>query len=126
MYVLHYRKTSSKLSKTFPYEYLTELGEQGVDCYVLTHERRNVEARPFPNVAQVNQPEKWYPCRLACGLLARAGIGGSIQDSYRRERRRRFAKVGRQVSPDVIHPHFGREGVRRIAPVAKRLECPLE
>lgn len=124
MRIIHYRQTFSKLSETFLYEYLTELERQGVDCRVLTHERRNAEARPFRDVTQVNQPGKWHPRRLAYGLLARAGIGGSIQDSYRRERQRRLAAVGRQIRPDVIHAHFGREGVR-IAPVAKRLGCPL-
>jgi glycosyltransferase involved in cell wall biosynthesis len=124
MRALHYRQTFSKLSETFLYGYLTELERQGVDCHILTHERRNAEARPFANVTQVNYPEKWDPRRLAYGLLARAGIGGSIQDSYRRERRRRLATVGRDVQPDVVHAHFGREGVF-IAPVAKRLGRPL-
>jgi len=124
MCVLHYRQTFSKLSETFLYGFLTGLERQGVDCHVLTHERRNVGSRPFTNVTQVDQPEKWDPRRLGYGLLARAGIGGSIQDSYHRERRRRLATVGREVGPDVLHAHFGREGVH-IAPVARRLECPL-
>ncbi|MCS4116164.1 glycosyltransferase [Salinibacter ruber] len=124
MRVLHYREKFSKLSETFLYGYLTELERQRVDCRVLTHERRNAEARPFSSVRQVDRPGKWHPRRLAHGLLVRAGFGESIQDTYLRERRRRLAAVGRDMQPDVVHAHFGQEGVF-IAPVAKRLGRPL-
>ena len=124
MRVLHYQRTFSTLSETFLYSYLTGLERQGVECHVLTHERRNADERPFTNVHQVETPSKWHPRRLAWGLLARIGIGGSIQDSYLRERQRQFETVGRNVNPDVLHAHFGREGVV-LAPVARRLGCPL-
>lgn len=124
MRVLHYRQTFSKLSETFLYGTLTGLERQGVECHVLTHERRNSDDRPFTNVHQVGTPSKWHPRRLAWGLLARVGVGGTIQDSYLRERQRRFEAIGREVRPDVLHAHFGREGVV-LAPVAKRLGCPL-
>jgi glycosyltransferase involved in cell wall biosynthesis len=51
-------------------------------------------------------------------------LGGTISESYETEARRRISAIARRVFPDVIHAHFGREGVF-IAPVAKRLQIPL-
>ncbi|WP_259134195.1 glycosyltransferase [Salinibacter ruber] len=124
MRVCHYRRTFSKLSETFIYDYLMELERQDVTNHVITLERRNSEARPFPNVSRVRWPGKWDPRRLYHGIQARLGLDGSVQDSYRREARRRVATVIQQVDPDVVHAHFGREGVF-IAPVAERLGIPL-
>lgn len=124
MRVLHYRQTFSKLSETFIYDYLEELEQQGVENHVVTWEHRNGDTRPFPSVVELDWPSKWHPRRLFDGMCARLGIGGSIQETYRREARRRIGATIRQFSPDVIHAHFGREGVF-IAPVAERMGLPL-
>lgn len=124
MRVLHYRQTFSKLSETFIYDYLTELERQGIENHVVTWERRNADTRPFPSVVELDWPGKWHPRRLFDGMCSRLGIGGSIQETYLHEARRRVPATIRQVSPDVVHAHFGREGVF-IAPVAERLGCPL-
>jgi glycosyltransferase involved in cell wall biosynthesis len=124
MRVLHYREKFSKLSETFIYGYLTELERQGNENHVVTWEHQNTDTRPFPNVMEVDWPGKWHPRRLFDGMCSRLGIGGSIQETYRREARRRVANMVRNVGPDVLHAHFGREGVF-LAPVAEQLDIPL-
>ncbi len=124
MRVLHYRQTFSKLSETFIYDYLMELERQGIENHVVTWERRNADTRPFPSVVEVDWPSRWHPRRLFDGVRSRIGMGEDIENTYRPEARRRVAATIRQISPDVIHAHFGREGVF-IAPVAERMECPL-
>jgi hypothetical protein len=118
MRVLHYREKLSKLSETFIYDYLTELERQGLENHVVTWERRNTDTRPFPNVVEVDWPTKWHPRRLFDGMCSRLGVGGSIKETYRPEARRRVASTARNVAPDVLHGHFGREGVF-LAPVAE-------
>lgn len=124
MRVLHYRLTFSKTSETFLYAYLKELERQRVVNHVLTHQRRNVESRPFPRVTEISTPERWHPRRLAYELLARLGNTGGYQSAYLREKAKRVSLAVRRAQPDVIHAHFGREGVS-IAPVAKEVNCPL-
>jgi colanic acid/amylovoran biosynthesis glycosyltransferase len=124
MRTLHYRQAFSKLSETFIYDYLTELERQGVENNVVTWERRNADTRPFRNVVEMEWPSKWDPRRLLDGMITRLWGRGPIQDTYRREARRRVASEIRRLDPDVIHAHFGPEGVF-IAPAAERLEIPL-
>lgn len=124
MRICHYRTKFSKLSETFIYDYLMELERQEVINHVITHARHNPNARPFPRVSTVKWPDKWDARRLYHGIKARLGVSGTIMGSYRLEARRRIASELRRVSPDVIHAHFGREGVV-IAPVAMRLGIPL-
>ena len=124
MRVLHYRQVFSKLSETFIYDRLTELERQGVDNHVVTRERTNAETRPFPSITEVDWPKKWDPWRLASGIRYRLDPCRNGQESYRQESYRRLAAVARGISADVIHAHFGREGVF-IAPVAERLGIPL-
>jgi glycosyltransferase involved in cell wall biosynthesis len=123
MRVLHYRQTFSKLSETFVYDYVTELQRQGVMNHVVTHDHRNEEARPFENVTEVDWPTRWRPDRLSHVLYTRLGIGSVEADAWP-IRRRRLTSVVRRVRPDVIHAHFGNDGVV-IAPVAAQLSIPL-
>lgn len=131
MRVLHYRQTFSKLSETFIYDYLSELERQGISNDVVTHERKHADARPFPNVVDVGWPHRWYPLHLMHRLLVRIGIKRARMTGWpgmgkdrQREVRRRLLSATQDVQPDVIHAHFGREGVV-IAPIAERLGVPL-
>ena len=124
MRVPHYRQVFSKLSETFIYDRLTELERQGVDNHVVTRERTNAETRPFPSITKVDWPKKWDPWRLVSGIRYRLDPRRNGQESYRQEPCRRLAAVARGISADVIHAHFGREGIF-IAPVAERLGIPL-
>jgi glycosyltransferase involved in cell wall biosynthesis len=123
MKVLHYVNSFSPLSETFIYDYVTELERQGIDNYVLTNRRLNSQDRPFDKVSVVENPGRWHPERL----LRRAGT--IIRDEHPFKSswpilRRRLPKEIKKINPDVIHAHFGPQGVM-IADVAYSLNIPI-
>jgi colanic acid/amylovoran biosynthesis glycosyltransferase len=123
MRVLHFATHFSPLSQTFIYDYVTELEQQGVDCYVVTLNRTNVEQRPFHKVSVVPAPGRWNPVRVWYRGLAELGIGTSTESSWRLLRPR-LERLVQEIRPDVVHAHFGPAGVL-IAPVVKRIGIPL-
>jgi glycosyltransferase involved in cell wall biosynthesis len=123
MRVLHFAESFSLLSETFIYDYVTELERQGVDNHVVTLNRQNEEARPFPKVYEVDAPGRWHPLRLWHRLRLRNEQKPS-RVSFWPQLRNRIADVASTVRPDVIHAHFGPAGVI-VAPVAERLGIPL-
>jgi glycosyltransferase involved in cell wall biosynthesis len=123
MRALHFAESFSPLSETFIYDYVTELERQGVDNHVVTLNRQNEEARPFPKVYEVDAPDRWHPLRLWHRLRLRNERKPS-RVSFWPQLRNRIADVTSTVRPDVIHAHFGPAGVR-VAPVAEQLGIPL-
>lgn len=123
MRILHYCSSFSFLSETFIYDYVTELERQGTDNYVVTHNRCNIADRPFEKVSVVNLPARWNVERLI------RRVNTYIQDdspklSFWPIIRRRLKKTIEKINPNVIHAHFGPEGVK-VAPIAKELNIPL-
>lgn len=123
MKVLHYVTSFSPLSEIFIYDYVTELERQGIENYVLTNNRQNIENRSFDKVSVVQGPGSWHPERV----LRRARK--FIRDEHSLYARwpilrRRLAKEIKKIKPNVIHAHFGPKGVE-IAPVAEKLGVPL-
>lgn len=125
-----YRRTFTALSETFIYDSVVELQRQGVECYVVAEELCNLETRPYErviwahpsgsrllfaaNLRLFNQ-SAWY--RGSCphvGLVAQ----------YWFFLRRRIVAALRKLRPDVIHVHFGTDGIM-MAPIAKALNIPL-
>jgi colanic acid/amylovoran biosynthesis glycosyltransferase len=123
MRVLHFAESFSLLSETFIYDYVTELERQGVDNHVVTLNRQNEEARPFPKVYEVDAPDRWHPLRLWHRLRLRNERKPS-RVSFWPQLRNRIADVVSTVRPDVIHAHFGPAGVR-VAPAAEHMGVPL-
>lgn len=123
MNVLHFCKSFSLLSETFIYDYVTELDRQGEDNHVVTFRRVNEDSRPFPKVTVVDRPSRWHPRRLWNRVLVPMGLRKK-GTSFWPQIRDRLESAVRQVSPDVIHAHFGPAGVL-VAPVAQRLGIPL-
>ncbi|WP_118838263.1 glycosyltransferase [Salinibacter ruber] len=123
MNVLHFCKSFSLLSETFIYDYVTELERQGEDNHVVTFRRVNEDSRPFPKVSVVDRPSRWHPRRLWNRALVPIGLRKK-GTSFWPQIHDRLESAVRQVSPDVIHAHFGPAGVL-VAPVAQRLGIPL-
>lgn len=123
MNVLHVTEAFSPLSQTFVYDYVTGLERQGIDGHVVTFRRERKEERPFPSVTVLSRPGRWHPRRLWHRALAAIGIGEARAAGWP-ELRARLERVVRRVQPDLMHAHFGLEGVWA-APVARACGVPL-
>ena len=123
MRVVHFCRSFSPLSETFIYDYVTELEHQGVDNYILTHRRLNEGSRPFPKVRVVREPSRWNPQRLWHRFLVEVGINELPSHTWSLMWPRLADAISR-IRPNVIHAHFGQQGVQ-IAPLAERLGIPL-
>lgn len=123
MRVLHVRKAFSVLSETFLFDCITGLEREGIHNDVATLTRHNMETRPFDKVHVVSRPGPLHPSRVMNYVMARLRAGATDGASWP-ALRRRFQRLTQRLSPDVIHAHFGAEGVL-IAPVARRCRIPL-
>lgn len=123
MRAVHFRKSFLPLSQTFIYDSIRALTECGVAVHVVTSDRENEEMYPFDNVHVVPRPSILHP-----GVLFER-IRGTLRTGKRKPStwpifRDRLKRKVRELSPDVLHAHFGKEGVW-IAPVAAALDVPL-
>jgi len=123
MKVMHFSGVFSSLSQTFIYDFITELERQGVCNHVVTLKRENVNMRPFPKVRVVDEPGRWNPTRLWHRVRAMLRHGRPRVSHWPQTRDNLKQEIS-NVSPDVIHAHFGPEGVL-IAPAAQELGVPL-
>jgi len=123
MRVVHYRNVFSPLSQTFIYDYISELEKKGIDNYVATHKHINKKDRPFGNVLKIQSPGRWNIERLFrrfWGILNNKKSNLASWPQKRKALKRNLKKI----KPDLIHAHFGPEGVV-IGPVAEELNIPL-
>jgi colanic acid/amylovoran biosynthesis glycosyltransferase len=123
MRVLHFTHYFSPLSETYIYDYVTELEQQGVKNYVVTFDRKNKEKRPFSSVYVVDRPGRWHSRRLWHRALAALGVGKRRTSNWP-VIRERLEDAVRRTKADIIHAHFGPQGVL-IAPVAEATNTPL-
>ena len=123
MRVVHFRKRFSVLSETFVYDYITGLERHGVDNHVVTLQSQNTDCRPFSKVHVLRRPGRLHPSRVATYVMARLRPPAADGSSWP-VLRRRLRHLTERLSPDVIHAHFGPEGVL-VSPVALQLRIPL-
>lgn len=123
MRTVHYCNVFSPLSQTFIYDYVTELERQGVGVHFVTQRRENEGERPFSHVSLIDAPSRWHPERMWYRTRALFGTGEASESSIPIVQRRIREKI-EQLAPDVIHAHFGPEGVL-LGPVAQQLGLPL-
>jgi colanic acid/amylovoran/stewartan biosynthesis glycosyltransferase WcaL/AmsK/CpsK len=124
MRVVHFCEYFSPLSETFIYDCVRQLEASGIDNYIMTLNRQNEEERPFPKVRTVDKAvSRWNPILLWHRGLSRVGIGTMLEAPWP-VLRSRMELLARQLSPDLVHAHFGPAGVL-VAPVAQRLGIPL-
>ena len=119
--VLHVVQAFSPLTETFLYDLVRETALRG-DALVVTQRRVHAASRPFD------------PVRVIARSAGRvAALRDRILWSLRRDGapdpqwiglRRALARVARAYRPDVVHAHFGDQGVLA-APVARTLGVPL-
>ena len=123
MRVLHFRKTFSVLSETFLFDCITGLEREGIHNHVATLTRHNVDTRPFAKVHVVRGPGPFHLSRVVHYVMARFRADAPDGSSWP-ALRRGLERLTERLSPDVIHAHFGAEGVL-VAPVARRCRIPL-
>jgi glycosyltransferase involved in cell wall biosynthesis len=119
MKILHFCESFSRVSETFIYDLIVELECQGVDNHVVALERQDAETRPFAKVTVVSRAQRFDPWRM----LVRGWHGrrpGAAQEAAWGIERPRLRRVLEQMRPDLVHAHFGPNGVL-IAPVAREL-----
>jgi glycosyltransferase involved in cell wall biosynthesis len=123
MKVLHYRGVFSPLTETFIYDYIIELENRGIDNYVLTHNRLMEKERPFKKVIKIKKPGRRDIERIARrikGIIYRKHPERHLWPQKRRRIRKALAKI----KPDIIHAHFGDQGVT-IGKIAQELHIPF-
>ena len=115
--IAHFRETFLPLSETFIHQFLTNTPQS--EPYAITFERRNEEVFPFEPVHLLAYPGQLTTARITASLRRRllgdqlaASVDGPLTDELRKHR------------PDVVHAHFGPEGVR-VLPACRRLKIPL-
>jgi glycosyltransferase involved in cell wall biosynthesis len=124
MRVVQFCRTFSASSETFIYDTVREMDRQGIDCHVLTRDRRNEEERPYDKVHLAKMPGRWNLPRLGYRVLATLGLWGDVETHKWPVFRSRLRKHLERINPDVVHAQFGPNGVM-IAPVAEALGIPL-
>jgi len=123
MKVLHYCNGFSGLSETFIYDYIIELERQGVDNYVLAHKRLYEEDRPFEKVEIVKYPSIWQPEMILRKIKSIIFNENPVKTPWPIIRRK-MERILIEFDPDIVHAHFGPQGVK-VAPVCKSLEIPF-
>jgi glycosyltransferase involved in cell wall biosynthesis len=123
MTVVHYTHLFSPLSETFIYDKVVGLEALGLDVHLVTHGRKNENQRPFPQVTTLSMPDRWNPRRLFHRSVA-AVRGEKPEMANWPTWRDQLCDIARRVDADLIHAHFGQQGVKA-APVAHRLGIPL-
>lgn len=101
MKVMHYVGSFSLPSETFIYDLIKNLDENGIINHVLTHERQLEEERPY-NKVKIVPKEVSLLKKIHHRLFKR-------WDIYNSSKVKGFLI---EYKPDVIHAHFGPNGVR--------------
>jgi hypothetical protein len=121
--IVQYTYSFSKISETFIYDYFTEIEEQGSHVSIITHRCHNRQDRSFEPVNVVGWPGRWHPVRLFNRIRLHNSKKPYVA-SFSLQVRARLRPVVANIDPDVIHAHFGPQGVI-MHPVAHGLEIPL-
>lgn len=99
--VLHYISDFSLPSETFIYDLVKNLDDYGVNCFVLTHWLHMRDSRPFEKVKLTNE---------SASIIKKAIYRFFNKWSIRNEKD--ILDFIFLFKPDVIHAHFGPNGVK--------------
>lgn len=101
MKVLHYISSYSLPSETFVYDLINNLEESGLDNYVLTHKRYLEDERQFGKVEVI--PEN-------TSIIKR--VYYKLLNTIQIRNKRQVVSYLEIIQPDVVHAHFGINGVK--------------
>lgn len=125
MKIIHYCGTFSKLSETFIYDVIVELEQSGIDNKVVANRTIIQKERPFSKVIKLEVSTANRAITLIKKCLTWFKVCNYISvEELLKHRRDAIRKVLIREKPDLIHAHFGAQGVG-ILPVALKLGIPL-
>ncbi|MCK4842954.1 MAG: glycosyltransferase [Methylococcales bacterium] len=101
MKILHYISAFSLPSETFIYDLINNLEDNGSDNYILTHNRQLEDERPFSKVKVIYEKVSFLK-KVYFKLVDNWGV---------RNKKDVLAYIDK-LKPDVIHAHFGTNGVK--------------
>lgn len=101
MKILHYISAFSLPSETFIYDLINNLEDHGLDNYVLTHNREIEDERPFSKVKIISEK---------VSLIKRVYF--KLFGVWKIRNDKDVIKYIKELQPDIIHAHFGPNGVR--------------
>ena len=113
MKLLHYIMNFSLVPETYIYDLINNLEYRGNDCYVLTHNRQLESERPFPKVNVVEERIFFIKTNyLISNVPFFRRVYYKFFDRLRINNKKEVYTYLDKVKPDVIHAHFGTNGVR--------------
>jgi len=101
MRVLHYIGVFSLHSETFIYDFIKNLEENGIENCVLTHNRYLKIERPFKKVKVVSEKVNFF-----------TKIYHKIFERWSIKNKKEVLENIKKCNPDLIHAHFGPNGVK--------------
>lgn len=122
MRVAHLVHTFSKLSETFIYNYVSSLQNQDLEVSVITFNHVNEDERPFSPVKTLTLP--WWNISRIWNISRNKLLGKNLETAAWPVYRKKLREMLSEMTPDVIHAHFGPMGVLA-ASVARELGIPL-
>lgn len=115
MRILHYVGAFSLPSETFIYDLINNLEKNSCNNYVLTHLRELEDERPFSKVIVINENVNILK-KIYYRLFGKWKIRNHIK----------VIEVIDHIKPDIIHAHFGPNGVKIFNIIEKyNLNIPL-
>lgn len=115
MKILHYISSFSLPSETFIYDLINNLEDKGIDNYILTHHRELEGERPFEKINITSENTS---------LIRK--IYYKLFSKWKIRNEKYVIEYIHKVNPDIIHAHFGPNGVRIYNLIKKyNLNIPL-
>jgi glycosyltransferase involved in cell wall biosynthesis len=108
MKVLHYVAGFSLPSETFIFDLIKNLENNGIENYVLTHERYLLDERPFEKVKVTNENVNFIK-----------KVYYKLFDSWSVRNKTDVLNFIIKYNPDVVHAHFGLNGVKLASLILK-------
>jgi colanic acid/amylovoran biosynthesis glycosyltransferase len=125
MKVIHYCGTFSKLSETFIYDVIVALEQAGIKGRVIANKIIKQDERPFSGAILLKNSRLHLITKLIKKALSKMKLCSfDPVDELVSSRRSALARLLADEKPDIIHAHFGSQGVV-VLPVALTLGIPL-
>ena len=113
---MHYVSCFSVPSETFIYDLINNLeGDDGLDNYLLTHERELEQERPLSKIEVISEKVSFIK-----------KVYSKFFNKWNIRNDKQVIKYIKSLKPDILHAHFGPNGIRIFNLLKKfNLEIPI-